>query len=123
MNKKILSLLALMLCAVMTLTACGSHDSAVGFWIIQKVTAEDVVMSEEDAKSFGLTAVGSLKLQKSGICQLNLLGEEYSDTWKRAGDGTITVKIDEEMTLTGSVDDDGVMQLTDPQGTEYILSK
>ena len=122
--KRIISLILItVILSAVTLTACGSHDSAVGFWIIQKVTAEDVVMSEEDAKSFGLTAVGSLKLQKSDICQLNLLGEEYSGTWKRAGDGTITVKIDEEMTLTGSVDDDGVMQLTDPQGTEYILSK
>ena len=97
----------LMITASLMLTACGSSSSAVGFWVIEKVTAGDVEMNADDAKSFGLTAVGSLKLQK----------------WKQAKDGTITVKYDDDTTLKGSIDDKGVMKLSDPQGTEYVLSK
>ena len=113
----------LVIAASLMLTACGSSGSAVGFWVIEKVTAGDVEMNSDDAKSFGLTAVGSLKLQKSGKCEVKLLGEEYSGKWKQAKDGTITVKYDDDTTLTGSINDKGVMKLTDPQGTEYVLSK
>jgi hypothetical protein len=103
-------------------TAC-SDDPAVGFWIVQKVTAGDVVMNEQDAESIGLNAVGTIKLQKSGNCELNLLGEETTGKWKKAKDGKITINYGDKQTLSGSIDDSGVMTLTDPQGAEYILAK
>ena len=80
-------------------------------------------MNEQDAQSIGLNAVGTIKLQKSGNCEVNLLGEESEGTWEKADDGTITVKYGEDLTLTGSIDDEGVMTLLDPQGAEYVLTK
>lgn len=106
----------------LTLTAC-SQNQAIGFWIVEKVTAGDVEMNEQDAASIGLNAVGTVKLQKSGNCEVNLLGEESSGTWSQASDGTITIKFGKGLTLSGSIDDNGVMTLTDPQGAEYVLEK
>ena len=123
MKKKLSLMLITLLLAGMMLSACSKSDPAVGFWIVQKVTAGDVVMNEEDAESIGLTAVGTIKLQKSGSCELNLLGEEAEGTWEKAKDGTITVKYGEDQMLTGSIDDEGIMTLTDPQGAEYTLAK
>ena len=109
--------------AVMVVFTACSDDSAVGFWIVEKVSAGDVVMNEKDAESIGLNAVGTIKLQKSGKCELNLLGEETKGKWEQAKDGTITIKYGDKQTLTGSINDKGVMTLNDPQGAEYILKK
>ena len=106
----------------LVLTACSDNE-AVGFWIVDKVTAGGVVMNEKDAESIGLNAVGTVKLQKSGKCEVNLLGEESKGKWTQAKDGTITVKCGNQLTLTGSIDDKGVLTLVDPQGAEYVLSK
>ena len=126
MKRKAITLTALILTISvitgLTLSACSS-DPAVGFWIVDKVSAGGVVMNEQDAESIGLNAVGTLKLQKSGKCHVNLLGEESDGKWTKAADGTITVAYGDNLTLTGAIDEKGVMTLTDPQGTEYILSK
>lgn len=106
----------------LALTACSS-DPAVGFWIVEKVTAGDVVMNEQDAASIGLNAVGTIKLQKSGNCEVSLLGEEAPGTWKWVEDGTLTISYGDGLTLTGGIGEDGVMTLTDPQGAEYVLEK
>lgn len=106
----------------LTLTAC-SQNTAIGFWIVEKVTAGDVEMNEQDAASIGLNAVGTIKLQKSGKCEVNLLGEEAQGTWTQAQDGTITINYGSGLTLSGSIDDNGIMTLTDPQGAEYVLDK
>ena len=123
--KRITAIALILMTAAATMvvfTAC-SDDPAVGFWIVQKVTAGDVVMNEQDAESIGLNAVGTIKLQKSGNCELNLLGEETTGKWKKAKDGKITINYGDKQTLSGSIDDSGVMTLTDPQGAEYILAK
>lgn len=106
----------------LTLTAC-SQNQAIGFWIVEKVTAGNVEMNEQDAASIGLNAVGTVKLQKSGKCEVNLLGEEAQGTWTQAQDGKITINYGKDLTLSGSIDDNGVMTLTDPQGAEYVLEK
>lgn len=106
----------------LTLTAC-SQSQAVGFWIVEKVTAGDVVMNSEDAESIGLSAVGTVKLQKSGKCEVNLLGEESKGKWTQAEDGTITINCSGGLILTGSISEEGLMTLTDPQGAEYVLDK
>ena len=108
--------------AMVVFTAC-SDDSAVGFWIVEKVTAGDVVMNSQDAESIGLNAVGTIKLQKSGKCELDLLGEKSEGTWKQAKDGKIEIQYGDDLKLTGSVDDEGIMTLQDPQGAEYKLKK
>ena len=118
----IILILIMAACSVFAFTAC-TGKGPVGFWIVDKVTAGDVVMSGKDAESIGLNAVGTVKLQKSGKCERNMLGEESQGTWEQAEDGTLTITYGEKQTLTGSIDDKGVMTLTDPQGAEYILSK
>lgn len=115
-------ILAFTLAGTLIFTSC-SENPAIGFWIVQKVTAGDVVMNEKDAQSIGLNAVGTIKLQKSGNCVVNLLGEEAEGKWTQAEDGTITVSYGDDLVLSGSIDDQGVMTLLDPQGAEYILSK
>lgn len=82
-------------------------------------------MTQEDAESIGLAVVGAIKLQKSGACVVELLGDESEGTWAQAEDGTITVTYgDENLTLTGKIDEEtGVMTLHDDQGSEYVLSK
>lgn len=120
------ALIALILITVMAtalaLSSC-SGDPAIGFWIVDKVTAGEVEMNSEDAKSIGLNAVGTVKLQKSGNCVVNLLGEESEGKWQKDADGTITITYGGDQKLTGSIDDEGIMTLTDPQGAEYVLSK
>ena len=118
-----IALILMTAAAIMVVFTACSDDSAVGFWIVQKVTAGDVVMNEQDAESIGLNAVGTIKLQKSGGCELNLLGEESEGTWEKAKDGTITIKYGEDQALTGSIDDEGIMTLKDAQGAEYTLAK
>lgn len=116
------TILALILCAAtLMLTACG--NGPVGFWQVEQITAGDVVMTKDDAQSLGLATVGSVKLQKSGNCEVVLIGEESTGTWQQAEDGTITVDCGETLVLTGSIQDDGYMVLTDAQGSEYRLKK
>jgi len=122
--KRILALmLTVVLTAAIAMTACSQASPVVGFWVINNVKAGDVVMDAKDAESIGLTAIGTVKLQKSGKCELELLGEASEGTWEQAKDGTITIKYGNDLTLTGSIDDKGIMTLEDPQGTEYSLSK
>lgn len=118
-----IALILMTAAAIMVVFTACSDDSAVGFWIVQKVTAGDVVMNEQDAESIGLNAVGTIKLQKSGNCEINLLGEEATGKWEKAKDGTIIINYGDKQSLSGSIDDKGVMTLTDPQGAEYILAK
>ena len=59
-------MLVLLMMSGLLLSSCSKDDPAVGYWIVQKVAAGDVVMKEEDAESIGLSAVGTIKLQKSG---------------------------------------------------------
>ena len=119
--KSIIASIIILLLACTLLSACSKGP--VGFWKVTEAKAGDVLMTEEDAKSMGLSAVGTFKLNKSGDCEIELLGVEYTGEWKEAEDGSITVKYDKERVLTGSINDEGVMSLKDNEGTEYKLSK
>ena len=102
----------------------GCDNGPVGYWQIEQVTAGDLVMTQDDAESFGMATVGAVKLQKSGACVVKLLGDEYEGTWEQADNGTITVTYgDDGRVLSGTIDEEGVMTLTDEQGQEYILKK
>lgn len=109
-------------CMMLLMVGCGSGP--VGYWQIEQVTAGELVMTQEDASSFGMATVGAIKLQKSGACVVKLLGDEFEGTWEEDSDGTITVTYgDDNLVLTGSIDEEGVMTLTDDQGQEYLLKK
>ena len=110
--------------AIMVFVLAGCDNGPVGYWQIEKVTAGDIVMKQEDASSIGMATVGAIKLQKSGNCEVELLGEESTGTWTQDDDGSLTITYgDENLVLTGSIDDEGVMTLADDQGQEYVLSK
>lgn len=115
--KKRLLVLALIAMMVVTCTAC----TQLGKWVITEVSAGDVVMSEEDISDMGLDA-GFIKLNKSGSCVVNLLGDEYDGTWQEDENGAITLVYGDEMSGTASIDGK-VMTFKDAQGAEYKLKK
>ena len=53
----------------------------------------------------------------------SLAAEEYAGVYASDGFGTITISYGDKQTLTGSINDKGVMTLNDPQGAEYVLKK
>ena len=110
---------------MLTLASC---DVAVlGKWRITQVTAGDVVMTQEDIVDMGLD-VGYIKLNKSGGCKLNLVGDEYDGTWTASGEGanpenTIQVVYGNGLSGNATFDENGAMTFTDSQGATYNLSK
>ena len=117
MKKKLLAV-ALIGIMVFALTSCGG---VLGKWRITEVTAGDITMTEQDISDMGIDA-GFLKINKSGGCTINILGDEYEGTWTEADDGTITLTYGDNLTATGTIAD-GVMSLTDAQGSVYKLAK
>lgn len=123
MKRRLTAIILAMIIGLMPVMLAACDDGPVGFWTVDEVTAGDVTMTEEDAKSIGLNAVGTIKLQKSGNCVVTLLGDENEGTWTQDDGGAITVTYGEQKTLSGSIDDEGIMTLADEQGSEYKLSK
>jgi hypothetical protein len=111
--------LVLILCVVMIMAAsCGSGP--VGYWQISEFTTGDTVMTEADVETYGLASLGAVKLQKSGNCVIDIMGAETEGTWYQTSDGTIEINAnDGSMTMSGAINDDGVMTLTDNAGAEY----
>lgn len=114
---------AIMMTVMLFALAGCSDDGPVGYWIIDEVHAGEVVMTQTDAESVGMAKIGAVKLQKSGNCVVELLGDEFEGTWTQAEDGALTVNYGDGDVLEGSIGEDEIMTLTDPQGTEYKLSK
>lgn len=117
MKKKILTLFVIM-AMVMSLTACSS---TLGKWRITEVTAGDVNMTQEDIQDMGLDA-GYIKINKSGSCVLNFLGDEYEGTWTQAEDGSMTFAYGDDLSGTGTITDE-VLTFEDAQGSVYTLKK
>jgi hypothetical protein len=105
---------------IMTLASCGGP---VGYWTIDEITTGDVVMTQDDAKALGFGIPGAFKLNKSGSCEIELLGDKYEGTWEQSKDGTITMKYGKDQSAKASIDDDNIMTATDNKGTVYKLSK
>ena len=116
MKKRLLTLLLIAM-MVVTCTACTN----LGKWVITEVSAGDVVMSEDDIDSMGLDA-GFIKLNKSGSCVVNLLGDEYEGNWTEAEDGSMKLEYGDGMNGSAVITD-GVMTFTDAQGAIYKLEK
>ena len=108
-----------MVISVRSMTRTGT-SARYSLWM---TVVSAALQMEQDAQSLGLTSIGTIKLQKSGKCELDLLGEKSEGTWKQAKDGKIEIQYGDDLKLTGSVDDEGIMTLQDPQGAEYKLKK
>lgn len=115
-------MIGLMIC---TLASC---DMAVlGKWRITQITAGDVKMSHEDIVEMGLEG-GYIKLNKSGSCKINLIGDEYEGTWTASGEGAvpdnnIQISYGQGLSGTATFDENKTMKFTDSQGAEYLLEK
>lgn len=124
MKKKIL---AVLLVGIVTFSLVGCDMALLGKWSIKQVTAGDVVMTQEDIVDMGLD-VGYIKLNNSGSCKLNLLGDEYEGNWTASGEGAVpenvlTISYGDGLQGTANFDENKQMTFADAQGSEYILSK
>lgn len=117
MKKKLLTI-ALIGIMVFALTSCGS---ILGKWRIIEVTAGDITMTEQDVSDMGIDA-GYVKINKSGGCKIDILGDEYEGTWTEAEDGSISLAYGTDLSATGTIEGE-VMTLTDAQGSVYKLTK
>lgn len=120
MEKRIAAVIAAALIMMMTLASCGGP---VGYWTIDEITSGDVVMTQDDAKALGFGSPGAFRLNKSGSCVVELLGDKYEGTWEQAKDGTITLEYGDDLSATATIDEDNVMTATDSQGTVYKMTK
>ena len=119
-----LAILAVVAFFAVLLVSTKASDSPVGYWIIEEGTSSGVTMTQEDAEAMGLNEVGSFKLDKSGDCEITILGEESTGKWTAADDGTITIDCGEEKTFTATIDEEGVMTAKDDtMMVEYKLEK
>lgn len=121
MKNKAFGIIIIGIAFMLMLSGCGS--GAVGYWTIQEIKSGDITMGPSDAENIGLPIVGSVKLQKSGKCEVILLGEESEGEWTQNEKGKIKINADSDIKLSGRIDDEGIMTLKDPQGTEYTLEK
>ena len=119
----LLAILAVVIYFAAVLLSVKNSDSPVGYWVIKEGTSGGVTMTEEDAEAIGLNEIGSVRLDESGKCEVNILGEESSGTWTSDDDGTITISYGEEKTLTATIDDEGIMTAQGENQLEYTLEK
>ena len=124
MKKKLLTLL---LVGIMIFTLASCDMAILGKWRITQVTAGDVKMTQEEIVEMGLEG-GYIKLNKSGSCKINLIGDEYDGTWTATGEGavpenTIQINYGEGLSGVATFDENKEMKFTDSQGAEYILEK
>ena len=99
-----------------------TSTSPVGYWVITEGTSGSVTMTKDDAEALGLNEVGSIRLDKSGTCEIVILDEEYTGNWESDEEGNITISYGEEKTLTATIDDEGKMTAQD-ELVEYTLEK
>lgn len=116
MKKRLLALTMIVIMAV-----CCTSCTKLGKWVITEVSAGDVVMTETDIDSMGLDA-GFVKLNKSGSCVVNLLGDEYDGSWTEGEDGSMVLEYGDGMTGSATIEGD-MMTFTDAQGAVYKLKK
>ncbi|MBQ0005334.1 MAG: hypothetical protein KBS68_05705 [Clostridiales bacterium] len=120
-TKRILALV-LALVMVFALTGCSDEIKMVGRWNITKVTAGDFVMDQDELNDLGLSSAGYLKLNKSGSCVVNLLGDEYEGTWELNDNGEAVVTYGKDLKGTATRDDK-VITFIDSAGNEYEMEK
>ena len=121
--KKRLLVIALAVMVMLSFTACSDEFKMIGRWNVTKITAGDLVMDADELEELGLASAGYLKLNKSGSCVVNLLGDEYEGNWEMGNDGTVTVTYGDDDLQGTAVRDDKVVTFTDNEGTIYEMEK
>ena len=120
MKKKIFAVMMIGI-MILSMTACSETLETVGKWRVTAVTAGDITMEQSDIEELGLDA-GFVKINKSGSCVVNFLGDESEGTWEKADDGSLTFTYGDDGSATATIDN-GVMTMVDAQGSSYTLSK
>lgn len=127
MKKKILAVF-LLIVICFSFTACNPSLKLLGKWKVVEVETGKVDMDKNDVKDMGGLDLGFIKINKSGKCKIDFLGDEYDGTW--TGSGTdkldsntkISFKYGDNITSTGTFDGD-MLIVKDSQGAEYRLEK
>ena len=119
MKKKVL---ATILIAAMVFAFASCSTILYGKWRINKVVAGDVKMTGEEIKEMGLEA-GYIKLNKSGSCVVNLLGDEYDGRWEKKDKKHLDITYNNDQKGEATIVSDGNMTFVDAQGAEYTLKK
>lgn len=124
MKKKFLTILVV---GMMLFSLASCDISLLGKWTITEVTAGDVVMSQDDIVEMGIDA-GYIILNRSGSCEINLLGDEYEGTWTASEEGAtagnkIKITYGDEQKGKAELKSEKEMVFKDSQGAEYLLVK
>lgn len=122
-NRKTLLIIAMVMAMLLMLTACSARTKMIGRWNVTKVIAGDLVMGQQELEDLGLETAGYLKLNKSGSCVINILGDEYEGTWEfDESSETATINYDENK-QGSAVRDDKTVTFTDADGNKYEMQK
>ena len=119
MKKKVL---ALLLITAMVFAFASCSTVLYGKWRINKVVAGDVKMTGDDIKEMGLEA-GYIKLNRSGSCVVNLLGDEYDGKWSKKDKTHLEIVYDNDKKGDATLVKEDVMTFSDVNGAEYTLKK
>lgn len=115
----VITMTALML---LSLTACSPELKMVGRWNIVSVDTGDMTIEAGEFEEYGLKDPGYVRLNKSGSCILNLLGDEYEGEWELDNNGEVDVIYSDKM-KGHAVRDGKKMTFVDGNGNEYKLEK
>lgn len=123
-NSVIKKLLVISMAIIMMLamTACSEKTALLGKWHITNVTAGNMQIDSSEMQDLGLSSTGYIKINKSGSCIVDLLGDEYEGTWEMNDDGEITIEYGKDEVGHAKKDGD-VLNFTDSQGNLYELQK
>lgn len=119
--KRILAL-ALVLAMVLSFCACSAKTKMIGRWNIQTIEVGDMVIDDNEIEEMGLVEGGHIKLNKSGSCIVNILGDEFEGKWKVDDNGVATITYDKDKEGTAKLDGE-VLLFTDAEGNDYKLEK
>lgn len=125
--KKKLFVVFLLIVIGCSFTACTPSLKILGKWNITEYELGNVKMDKNDAEDMG-SDLGFIKINKSGSCVVNFLGDEYEGKWTGTGTDNITANTNLEITYgdnqtaTASFEGD-TMIVTDSQDGKYSLEK
>lgn len=81
-----------------------------------------MVIDDNEIEEMGLVEGGHIKLNKSGSCIVNILGDEFEGEWKVDDNGVATITYDKDKEGTAKLDGE-VLLFTDAEGNDYKLEK
>lgn len=114
--------ISMVFCLIM-LSSCSEQLELLGKWRIVKINAGEMILEETDLTDAGITDPGFIKLNRSGSCVVNLLGDEAEGTWKESGEDTLTIKYGKKKGKATIDLDENLMQFKDAEGNSYRLRK